>query len=404
VPSKAKAALHAARHLHYFSEARAASAPQHVTAIPANLITAANPSIAIEEAGSALVGRNLQSGPITPRDRFLQACAGQPLQYPPVWLMRQAGRALPEYRELKTRHTFVEMVQTPELAAEVTLQPIRRFDFDAAVLFSDILVVAEGMGQAYRFKDGGGVAMDFEIRNQEDVDRLDASSIRERLDYVASALRLLRAELGSRTALLGFAGSPWTLANFMMQGGSASDFTRAKLLFQTEPALFKKLMAKLTAAVADHLRMQIEAGADAVQIFDSLAGVLPAIDYEAASAAWIQAVIRELPANVPVIVYVRGIHGPWDPLIRTGARIVSVDWRVPLPWVRDHLPAHMGVQGNLDPFLMTTEPEMVARETVRLLESMRGRSRHIFNLGHGLPPGSKLENIEALVQSVRQFQ
>jgi uroporphyrinogen decarboxylase len=221
---------------------------------------------------------------------------------------------------------------------------------------------------------------------------------------VAAALRLLRGELGLRTALLGFAGSPWTLANFMMQGGSAAEFTRAKLLFKTEPELFERLMTKLTTAVAEHLRMQIEAGADAVQIFDSLAGVLAASDYEAASTSWIRAIIRELPAEVPVIVYARGMHGPWDCLIRTGARIVSVDWRVPLPWVRDQLPDSMGVQGNLDPFLMTTEPGIVTRETCRLLESMRGRSGHIFNLGHGLPPGSKLENLEALVQTVRAFQ
>jgi uroporphyrinogen decarboxylase len=339
----------------------------------------------------------------TPRDRFLRACAGEHLRYPPVWLMRQAGRALPEYRELKTRHSFVQMVQTPELSAEVTLQPIRRFDFDAAVLFSDILVVSEAMGQRYQFKDGGGVVMDFEVRCRQDVDRLDPGAIRERLAYVAETLRRVRAELGARTALLGFAGSPWTLANFMMQGGSTSDFTRAKLLFHSDPDLFQRLMSRLTTAVTEHLRMQIEAGADAVQIFDSLAGILAASDYEAASGSWIGRIIRELPPGVPVIVYARGFHGPWDPLIRTGARVLSVDWRVPLTWVREQLPPRMGVQGNLDPFLMTTTPEIVARETRSLLESMRGRTGHIFNLGHGLPPAARLENIEALVQTVRTF-
>lgn len=395
-------ALHAHRHLHYFIDPRAASAPQCVTVSPTHVIMPAIASTPVE--GKPAPALDPVSGSARGRDRFLEACAGRPLASPPIWLMRQAGRALPEYRELKTRHSFVEMVQNPELAAEVTLQPIRRFDFDAAVLFSDILVVSEAMGQAYRFKEGGGVVMDFEVRRPEDVDRLEATAIRERLAYVAAALRLLRGELGLRTALLGFAGSPWTLANFMMQGGSAAEFTRAKLLFKTEPELFERLMTKLTTAVAEHLRMQIEAGADAVQIFDSLAGVLAASDYEAASTSWIRAIIRELPAEVPVIVYARGMHGPWDCLIRTGARIVSVDWRVPLPWVRDQLPDSMGVQGNLDPFLMTTEPGIVTRETCRLLESMRGRSGHIFNLGHGLPPGSKLENLEALVQTVRAFQ
>jgi uroporphyrinogen decarboxylase len=190
----------------------------------------------------------------------------------------------------------------------------------------------------------------------------------------------------------------------MMQGGSASEFDQAKLLFHTDPALFQMLMARLTEAVTEHLRMQIEAGADAVQIFDSLADLLAASDYEAASATWMHAIIRALPRDVPVIIYARGFHGPWEPLIRSGARIVSVDWRVPLPWVRDNLPATMGVQGNLDPFLMTTRPEVVIRETRHLLESMRGRTGHILNLGHGLPPMARLENIEALVQTVRTFK
>ncbi len=377
--------------------------PQCVTANSTNLAASGIASTPIEESRSAPLEKSDSTNPRTPRERFLQAAAGQPLAYPPVWLMRQAGRALPEYRELKTRYSFVQMVQTPELSAEVTLQPIRRFDFDAAVHFSDILVVSEAMGQSYRFKEGGGVAMDFEVRSRQDVERLDPTVIRERLAYVADALRLLRAELGSRTALLGFAGSPWTLANFMMQGGSATDFTRAKLLYHTDPELFRQLMARLTAAVAEHLRMQIEAGADAVQIFDSLAGLLAATDYEAASADWIRAIIEELPREIPVIVYARGFHGPWEPLIRSGARILSVDWRVPLPWVRDQLPPGVGVQGNLDPFLMTTDPGIVTRETRQLLESMRGRTGHIFNLGHGLPPTARLENIEALVQTVRTF-
>jgi uroporphyrinogen decarboxylase len=400
----ANGTLHAPRHLHYFTEAWAASAPRNVTASLTNLAAPAITSTSVEVEPEAAPETAAASGPRTPRDRFLQACACQPLVFPPVWLMRQAGRALPEYREFKTRHSFLEMVQTPELSAEITLQPIRRFDFDAAVLFSDILVVSEAMGQAYRFKEGGGVTMNFEVRNARDIDRLEPTAVRERLAYVADALGLLRAELGSRTALLGFAGSPWTLANFMMEGGSAPEFNRAKLLFHTEPALFKRLMVRIAAAVAEHLRMQIEAGADAVQIFDSLAGVLAASDYEAASASWIRTIIEELPRDIPVIIFARGFHGPWDSLIRTGARILSVDWRVPLPWVRDHLPPAMGVQGNLDPFLMTTEPEIVARQTHRLLESMRGRTGHILNLGHGLPPTARLESIEALVQTARAFK
>ena len=175
---------------------------------------------------------------LTGRQRFLNACACQPVDRPPVWLMRQAGRALPEYRKLKEKHSFLELVQTPELAAEVTLQPVRRFDFDAAILFSDILVIPEAMGQSYRFRDTGGIAMDFAVRGMADIEKLSTAQVREKLSYVDKALRILRKEQGDRTALLGFAGSPWTLATFMMEGGSAEKYTRASNLFRKEPKSF----------------------------------------------------------------------------------------------------------------------------------------------------------------------
>jgi uroporphyrinogen decarboxylase len=317
--------------------------------------------------------------------------------------MRQAGRALPEYRTLKERYSFVELVRNPELAAEVTLQPIRRFGFDAAVLFSDILVIAEALGQAYRFREGGGVELAFAVQTEADVDRLETGRVRERLDYVAQALELVRGELNGRTAVLGFAGSPWTLANFMMQGGSAPEYLRAKQLFYAERRLFDRFLGVLTNAVATHLELQIEAGADAVQVFDSLGGLLAAEDYAPASTRWIAEVIRRVGDQVPVIVYVRDRHGPWETLIDTGARGLSVDWRVSLPSVRAALPDRMAVQGNLDPFLLTTGPETVASATRRLLASMRGCRGHILNLGHGLPPMARLECIEALVQTVRAF-
>jgi uroporphyrinogen decarboxylase len=208
-----------------------------------------------------------------------------------MWLMRQAGRALPEYRELKAKYDFLELVRTPALATEVTLQPVRRFGFDAAILFSDILVVAEGLGQGYRFREGGGIQMDFQLRNEQDIASLDLSRLEERLDYIPCAMRLLKKSLGDETALIGFAGSPWTLANFMLEGDSAREFRRAKALFSSEPKSFVQLMEKLTEAVAKLLKMQIAAGADAVQIFDSLGGLLPHNDFEAASAQWMKQII-----------------------------------------------------------------------------------------------------------------
>src|SRR6267378_5248341 len=210
----------------------------------------------------------------TSRDRVLAACKCHAVDRPPVWLMRQAGRALPEYRALKEKHTFVELVQNPELATEVTLQPIRRFGFDAAILFSDILVVAEGLGQRYEFRDRGGIEMEFLIQSAADMDRLDVAAVTTRLQYVAKALPLVKSALDGRTALIGFAGSPWTLANFMIEGGGVKEYTKAKALFYSDPVLFGRLLDKLSRAVADFLQLQIDAGADAVQIFDSLGGAL----------------------------------------------------------------------------------------------------------------------------------
>jgi uroporphyrinogen decarboxylase len=317
--------------------------------------------------------------------------------------MRQAGRALPEYRALKEKHTFVELVRTPELAAEVTLQPIRRFDFDAAVLFSDILVIPEAMGQPYHFRDGGGIEMEFAVNTTEDVRKLDHRQVTEKLQYVAEALRLVKPALKGRTALLGFAGSPWTLANYMLEGSSAHVFTRAKSLFYTEPLLFSELMEKLTLAVTEFLKLQIASGADAVQIFDSSGGLLADNAFDAASGRWIRQIITSLGHQVPVILFSKGTHGKWASLVATGADILSIDWTQPLAEVRALLPPHVGVQGNLDPALLGTTPEIVATETTRILQDMRGQSGHIFNLGHGVTPSAKLECIQALVTTVRHF-
>ncbi len=315
--------------------------------------------------------------------------------------MRQAGRVLPEYRALKEKHNFLELVQTPELAAEVTLQPIRRFDFDAAILFSDILVVNEALGQNYRFRETGGIEMDFAVREAADVERLQVGAVRERLDYMPQALRLIRKDLGERTALIGFAGSPWTLANFMMEGGSSDSFTRAKALFYSDPKLFGQLLEKLAAAVTELLRMQIEAGADAVQIFDSLGDLLAPTAYAEASARWMKQIVTSLGGRVPVIVFGRGAHASWEVLVDTGANVLGVDWQVRLGEIARQLPHNVAVQGNLDPFVLTTTPEAVVSETRLILDETRGRPGHIFNLGHGVPPAAKLECVQALVDTVR---
>lgn len=360
--------------------------------------TAADPS-----AHPAGATASPASGNLLPRNRFLKACRCEPLDRPPVWLMRQAGRVLPEYRKLKETYTFVQLVQNPELAAEVTLQPIRRFDFDAAIYFSDILVIPEAMGQKYRFRESGGIQMDFAVQSAGDVARLEEHAVRERLQYATQALTHIRRDCGERTALIGFSGAPWTLANFMLAGGSSRDYTEGKLLFHSDRKLFDALMEKLTFAVTDYLKLQIEAGVDAVQIFDSLGGMLPETDFEDASGKWIRRIVNELGGAVPVIVFAKGVCDNWEFLQEIGANILGVDWTINLPRLRDRLPTPIGVQGNLDPFLLSTTPDIVARETRRLLESMRGRTGHIFNLGHGVQPSSKLECVGRLVETVKNF-
>jgi uroporphyrinogen decarboxylase len=344
---------------------------------------------------------------MTSRDRFLHALACRPLERPPLWVMRQAGRYLPEYRALKAKSSFLEMVRTPELATEVTLQPLRRFPaLDAAILFSDILVIPEALGQPYAFRETGGIQMGFRLDTRAQIDSLaPASAVPERLAYVGEALRLIKREIASTGhTLLGFGGSPWTLATYMLEGGSSDDFARAKLLFYTERAAFEALLEKLTDALAAYFRMQIDAGADAIQIFDSWGGIIAGPDYEAASLQWIRRLVASLPPGFPVILYAKGTSPHLAAQAGCGVRAISVDWTCDLAAVRAQLPATVAVQGNLDPVLMTTSPEIVRAQALRLLESMRGRPGHVFNLGHGITPDAKIECMQALVETVATFR
>ncbi len=319
--------------------------------------------------------------------------------------MRQAGRYLPEYRELKAKHGFLGMVRTPELAAEVSLQPIRRFPIDATILFSDILVIPEALGQGYTFRDEGGIAMERRLENRAMVEALGPeSAVPEKLSYVAEALAILKRELGGTRALLGFGGSPWTLATYMVEGGSSEDFTLVKALFYEDRSTFDLLLGKLTAALIAYFRMQIKAGADAIQIFDSWGGIIAGPDYEAASLRWIRAIIAALPEGFPVIIFGKGTGAHLTDQAFTGARVLSVDWSNDLSVVRRSLPKNVAVQGNLDPVILNTTPDITRRETLRILESMRGTQGHIFNLGHGILPQAKIGCVEALLDAVTQWK
>jgi uroporphyrinogen decarboxylase len=362
---------------------------------------------------------------LTSRKRFARAARCQPVDRPPVWLMRQAGRALPEYRKLKEKYTFVQLCQNPDLAVEVTFQPVRRFGFDAAILFSDILVIPEAMGQTYHFKETGGVQMDFAVTSKADIEKLSVEQVCEKLSYVDRALKLLRRELGDETALIGFTGSPWTLATFMMEGASVPKYSRALQLFREDPKTYFALAEKLTAAVTAYLKMQMATGIDALQIFDSHGGHLAPTEFQEASGRWMSDIITAIgapstvsasfkkqdqlagtvPGAPPVIVFSLGTHGNWPDLIASGANVIGIDWQTSLAEARRIVPSHIAIQGNLSPALLAeSTPEIVAVETRKILEAMRGRPGHIFNLGHGLTPAAKLENIAALMETVKGFK
>lgn len=337
---------------------------------------------------------------MTPRQRFLDATHQQAVDRPPIWLMRQAGRYLPEYRKLKTQYDFVTMVRTPELAAEVTLQPMRRFPLDAAIIFSDILVIPEALGQGYHFRDQGGIGMDYLLDTRAKIEALDNTKIAENLKYVAEALTLTRSKLGEDTALLGFCGSPWTLACYMVEGGSAKDFVKIKQLAWDQPELFGRLMKKLTDGIVEYLHMQIDAGADALQIFDSWGAICPATHYETWSLRWINHIIKELKERVPVILYAKAMGHKANDLMKTGAKILSLDWTMNLRHMRQSIGSGAAVQGNLDPVVLTTTPEITRREAQRVIDDAGNQPGFIFNLGHGMVPSAKIECVEALMEVV----
>lgn len=320
--------------------------------------------------------------------------------------MRQAGRYLPEYRALKARSSFLEMVKTPDLATEVTLQPLQRFPgLDAAILFSDILVIPEALGQPYSFRDTGGIAMAYRLETRAQVEALaPAESVVDSLSYVTATLRQLKQTLAGEKALLGFGGSPWTLATYMVEGGSSDDFERIKFLFYTDRGLFDALLERLTRALIAYFKAQIEAGADAIQIFDSWGGIVAGADYAEASLRWIREIIAALPADFPVILYAKGTGTHLIDQSFTGARVLSVDWTVDLRTARAQLPKTIALQGNLDPLLMQTTPEIVRTQTQSLLEAMRDQPGHIFNLGHGITPQAKIECMQSLVDTVTQWK
>ena len=337
------------------------------------------------------------------RERFLAAVDCQPTDRPPIWFMRQAGRYLPEYRALRQQHTFPTLITTPELATEVTLQPLRRFELDAAILFSDILVIPEALGQPYHFREKEGIAMAFTLDTPEAIQRLDPTAIEEKLAYVPAALRLLRRELGDDKALIGFCGAPWTLAAYMLEGCSNPHFGKAKTFALTQPQAFESLLETLTQALSTYLRLQFEAGVDAVQIFDSWAAAVPGPLYTDWSLKWIQRLISKLPSRCPVILFAKGRAHDAAALAATGSKVLSIDAAVQLSDLRRRLTHPVALQGNLDPIYLMSSPTVVRKATQGILNDMAPFKGHIFNLGHGILPEAKLACVEAMVETVHTY-
>ena len=338
------------------------------------------------------------------RDRFLKAAQLEKTDRPPVWLMRQAGRYLPEYRELKSKYDFITLVKTPELATEITLQPLKRFPLDAAIIFSDILVIPEALGQPYNFRDGGGIQMEYCLSNKSQIEALDDSAITEKLNYVSEALKLTKKSIGDTKALLGFCGSPWTLACYMIDGGSSPDFSRTAQFAQRNPKEFSLLMEKLSQSIIHYLNMQIDAGVDCVQIFDSWASVCTESNYYAQSLKWIQIIINGLKKPIPVILYAKGMNHCLNQQLKTGAKILSLDWTISLKDAARETNNQCALQGNLDPQFLTTDPSTVKKETESLLKMSESLKGHIFNLGHGMLPTAKVECVEALLETVTNYR
>jgi uroporphyrinogen decarboxylase len=335
------------------------------------------------------------------KQRFLSACLGEPVDRPPVWMMRQAGRTLPEYRALKEQHSFWDMMTTPQLAAEVTMQPLRRFKLDAAVIFSDILTIPAAMGQDVQFSPK--LALDPVIGSESDVQGLNTSGITDKLSYVGDALRETRKELTGERALLGFSGAPYTLASYMVEGGSSKTYHRIKALMYQAPDVYHQLLDKLAEAVAEYLEMQVEAGADAVQLFDSWAGELSPPDFNRFALPYVQRVVsRVTDMGAKIIYYINGMGTLVEGMKASGAHVLGADWRIELATVRARAGRDTVVQGNLDPGALFGAPEEIRRRTFAMLDQTGGVG-HIANLGHGLDPATPLEGIQAFVDAVHEW-
>ena len=342
-------------------------------------------------------------------DRFLRALARQPVDKTPVWMMRQAGRYLPEYRQVRGQAgDFMSLCKNTELACEVTLQPLERFELDAAILFSDILTIPDAMGLGLYFAEGEGPKFHKPLRSEADIDQLEVINTAADLTYVTDAVSMIRQELNGRVPLIGFSGSPWTLATYMIEGQSSRDFTRAKTMLYTQPELLHQLLEKLALSVIDYLNAQILAGAQVVQIFDTWGGALSHSAYLEFSLTYMAKIVDGLikqadGRDVPVILFTKG-GGLWlEAMADTGCDCLGLDWTVDIGAAHHRVGDKVALQGNMDPAILRAKPEVIRGEVKRILGSLGENDGHVFNLGHGITPDINPDNAKIFIDAVHEF-
>jgi uroporphyrinogen decarboxylase len=342
-------------------------------------------------------------------DSFLRTLRGQPTEHTPVWVMRQAGRYLPEYRKTRQQAgSFLQLCRNPELCCEVTLQPLRRFDLDAAILFSDILTVPDAMGLGLSLNEGVGPQFAHPVRTAADINRLPVPDPEVELRYVMDAVRTIKNALSNSLPLIGFAGSPWTLATYMVEGASSKDYAHTKRLIYGEPQLAHQLLDVTTRAVIDYLNAQIAAGVDAIMVFDSWGGALGSRAYEEFSLAYMRRIVDGLhrvqeDREVPVILFTKG-GGQWsESIAATGCDGIGLDWTASLGDVRKRVGENVTLQGNMDPLALYAGEDQVRTEVRAVLNDFGEPGRHIFNLGHGIVPDINPDNVKVMVDAVHEY-
>ncbi len=333
---------------------------------------------------------------------FIDACFGKPTARAPIWIMRQAGRYFPEYRKIREKTTFLNLCKTPELAAKVTLQPIDFLGVDAAIIFSDILIVPEAMGLKLSIEESVGPKLFPKIQNLSDIARLKIPKPEKAYAYLGDAIRLVRRSLPASVPLIGFAGAPWTLLTYMVEGGGSRDFMAAKKLIYQHPKHARDLLKKITESVTDCLNYQIQSGAQAIQLFDTWAGVLSPKDYEEFALTWVRKIFLKLKRKgIPLIYFPKGRGYEIEKTISSGANVIGLDWTVDLSWAKKTAKGRVALQGNLDPMILLSDKTKIRNAAQEILNTMGKSKGFIFNLGHGILPSTPPEHAKYLVDWVK---